>query len=680
MFPFSPRFNLSLPVLLLALLLAACAQPTPISPTPQATALPPPLSPSPEATALPSPLPLSPTPPLSLSPTPSPRSLTICMGAEPETLYIYGNRMLAQQNIFAAIYDGPIDTNSFGYQPVILEKIPSLADGDAVIQPVTVQENDLIVNDAGEVTLLAVGQVVRPYGCNHADCAITWDGNTLEMAQLSVTFTLLEGLQWSDGESLTAADSVFSFNIALNPDTPVDKTTLHRVASYTALDERTVQWVGRPGFLDPAYQTNFFHPLPAHQLRGMSAAELLQAPETDHMPLGWGPYMIENWQPGDRITLARNPYYFRLAEGLPRFDRLTFRFFGDNLPAGLAAIMSGECDLLDQEVVKAYDLDQGALDLQLAGLVSLHIGTGTTWEHVDFNIRPLPGAGFAAWDTDGDGLGPFGDVRLRQAVAMCMDRQAVVNTLFSGQSIVLNSYLPPEHPLYNPNVSVWPFDPTAAAALLDEIGWLDADGDPATPRIASGVTGVPDGTPLEFAFETTEATLRQQTTQILAESLAQCGIKANLVYYPASEWFADGPDGKLLGRKFDLGQFAWLTGVRPACELFMSDQIPGPEDQINPATGQNYLGWGVQNETGYSNPEYDAFCLTALSALPGSSEYADNHALAQEVLARDLPTIPLYLRIKWTVTRPDFCGHAMDPTSQGDFWNIEAYGIGADCP
>jgi len=341
--------------------------------------------------------------------------------------------------------------------------------------------------------------------------------------------------------------------------------------------------------------------------------------------------------------------------------------------------MNGECDLLDQEVA-GYELNQDALDLQLTGQISLQVATGTTWEHADFNIRPLPGAGFAGWDTDGDGQGPFGDVRLRQAIAMCMDRQAVVDTLFSGQSIVLSSYLPPEHPLYNPNLSVWPFDPSAAATLLDEIGWLDSDSDPATPRLASGVTGVPDGTPLEFALETTEATLRQQSTQILAESLANCGIQADLAYYPAAEWFAEGPDGKLFGRRFDLGQFAWLTGVQPACNLFMSDQIPGPTDQINPVTDLPYPGWGVQNETGYSNTEFDAVCQAARQTLPGEPGYLQNHALAQEILARDLPIIPLYLRMKWTVTRPDLCGHTLNATENSDLWNIESYDYGPACP
>jgi peptide/nickel transport system substrate-binding protein len=603
------------------------------------------------------------------------------MGAEPETLYVYGNSMLAQSNILNAIYDGPIDTNGFAYQPVILEKLPSLADGDAVLKPVAVQENDLVINDAGEVVPLKTGEVVHPFGCNLPSCAITWDGSPLEMAQLSSTFTLLEGLRWSDGEPLTAHDSVFSYQVAADPASNTGKSTIQRTESYTALDDRTVQWVGLPGFLDTNYQINFFHPLPKHQLSGYKPARLLDATETNKSPLGWGPYMIEKYQPGVSVTMVRNPYYFKPVVG--KFARLTYRFLGSNSALILDALLKGECDVIDQEATtKAWDESglKAILDLDQVGLLKAYFATGTTWEHIDFNIRPLEGSGFAGLDSDGDSLGPFGDVRLRQAIAMCMDREAVVDTVLLGLSSVLNTYLSTDHPLYNPEVTVWPYNISAALALLNEIGWLDLDSDPATPRTAVNVTGVPDGTPLVFNLETTTATLRKQVFQVLFASLARCGIQAYPIHHPAEEWFADPPEGKLFGRRFDLGEFAWLTGVKPDCELFMSDQIPGPEDQVNPATGQNYLGWDGPNETGYSNPEFDAACNAARSVLPGTPEYVQNHLLAQEIFASDLPVIPLFLRIKWLISRPDFCGLGMDPTSSGDFWNIENFDYGEGCP
>ena len=282
-----------------------------------------------------------------------------------------------------------------------------------------------------------------------------------------------------------------------------------------------------------------------------TAADIVTNFDAQAMWLGWGPYVIDEWVKGEQITLHKNPNYFRASEGLPMFDNLVYRFTGGDANAAIAAILAGECDIVDQTT--ALDgQSQLLLELQAANQLDATFVTGTTWEHTDFNIQPIDtiintGA-FAGWDTDGDGIGPFGDVRLRQAIAMCMDRQAVVDTALYGQSVVLDTYIPPNHPLFNPDVKSWPYDPAAAAALLDEIGWLDDDGDPATPRIATGVTGVPDGTPLAMNYGTTTAVLRQQVTQILQQPLADCGIGSQPGILPRqrvvcrwSGWRADGP-------------------------------------------------------------------------------------------------------------------------------------------
>jgi len=283
------------------------------------------------------------------------------------------------------------------------------------------------------------------------------------------------------------------------------------------------------------------------------------------------------------------------------------------------------------------------LELQAAGQLDATFVTGTVWEHADFGIRPVAEYdGFAGIGTEDDGEGPFGDVRLRQAVLYCMDRQAVVDTVMYGQSIVLDTYLPPQHPLFNPEVKHYDFDVAAGTALLDEAGWLDDDGDPTTPRVASGVTGVPDGTLLEFSYGTTTATQRMQATQVLAESMAQCGIKVNLEYINSTEWFADGPEGPLFGRHFDLGQ----------------------------------NGWAGQNDPGYSNPDYDAVCNAALQALPGEPAYDENHLAAQLFVGEELPIAPLYLRLKLAATRPDMCNFIMDPTANSEMWNIEEFNYG----
>ena len=136
-----------------------------------------------------------------------PRTLVICLGQEPDKLYPYGTDMLAASQIQEAIWDGPIDTRTYAYQPILFEKLPSLADGDAVIQAVDVVAGDLIVDDDGNPGALAADMVVRPAGCRSSDCAITYDGTTaLQMDQMVVTFTLLPGLVYSDGTPITSAD------------------------------------------------------------------------------------------------------------------------------------------------------------------------------------------------------------------------------------------------------------------------------------------------------------------------------------------------------------------------------------------------------------------------------------------------------------------------------------------
>lgn len=66
--------------------------------------------------------------------TAQPRELTICLGSEPDSLWLYGSNMLVKNTVLEAIYDGPIDALDYDFQPVILEKLPSLTDGDARIE------------------------------------------------------------------------------------------------------------------------------------------------------------------------------------------------------------------------------------------------------------------------------------------------------------------------------------------------------------------------------------------------------------------------------------------------------------------------------------------------------------------------------------------------------------------
>jgi peptide/nickel transport system substrate-binding protein len=605
----------------------------------------------------------------------APRTLVVCLGQEPDTLYINGGSMLASSQVWQAIYDGPIDNRSFDYQAIILEKLPSLADGDAVLQAVEVAPGESMVDADNNPASLEAGVVYRPSGCQDADCALTYadgDGN-ITVDQMVVTFKMLPGMMWSDGTPMTAADSVYHWELDADPDTPQSKFLFDRSSAYEALDDVTIQWTGLPGYIDATYFVNFYQPLPQHVWGQYTAAELLEAEEARSTPIGWGPYVIDEWVVGDSITMHRNDNYFRADEGLPKFENAVYRMVGENSNANIAKILSGECDLVDQ-TSHLDDQSELILELQAAGQLNATFVTGTVFEHADFGILPVcfDSGGWANCLAEGR-PDYFGDVRTRRAMTMCMDRQAVVDTVMFGQSIVLDSYLPPQHPLFNADVTTYPFDTAAGGALLEEAGWT-LDGSEDGIRIYAGDDpNIPTGTRLSVNYWTTNATQRQQATQVLAASMAECGIEALLEYWTSGEYFADGPDGPLFGRRFDIGQFAWLTGVAPPCDLWLTEGIPGEDAEIYP------YAWGGWNDAGYSSAEYDAACKAALASLPGQSGYDENHLLAQEIFATDLPIAPLYLRLKLAGTRPDMCNFVMDPTENSDFWNIEEFDYGDSC-
>lgn len=583
------------------------------------------------------------------------RSLTICMGEEPKSLYLYGGSGLATHTVLEAVYDGPIDSLNYTFEPVILEQLPTIENRGALLRPVAVKQGDKIVDDFGAAALLVPGVKFRPAGCTDPSCVATYSGGTVTMDQLEVTFQMLPGLLWSDGEPLTADDSLYSYEVSISPETPAPpgmQRAILGTKSYEKLDDRTVRWTGLPGNLDPAYSRRFWTPLPRHAWGAMSPAELLTAESSTRTPLGWGPYVIESWTSATEIVLRKNPNYFRAGEELPYFDALHIRFISDEGRLGVSLLISGECDLVDQ-TVRLDDQIAEILNLQKQNALQASFTTGTAWEHMDFNLKPMSTVVPVYYQ----------DVRLRQAIAMCMNRQKMVDDALLGLSSVPDTYLPSQHPLYNKDVAKYSFDPEKAGVLLDQIGWLDSDGNSATPRTAAGVTGVKDGTPLMVNSMMIYTELRQKAVGILGNSLLECGI-GYVATYGDNSMFVPNVDGLLFGRLFEVAEFGWMPGVEPSCDLYTTLEIPTVEN-----------GYAGSNPTGFSNSEYDQACDLARRSLPGSAAYTQNQFLAQRIFAEYLPSIPLWLTVKVGIARVDLTGLIIDPTAASGLWNLENFTI-----
>jgi peptide/nickel transport system substrate-binding protein len=545
--------------------------------------------------------------------------LTVCLASEPATLFIYGASSYEKDAVLDAILDGPFDYREYQYVPVILAELPTVENGKAVVQNVTVHKYGKYVNENGEI--------------------VSWGSSDTKMDQVTVTFRLKEGLRWSDGTPLTADDSVFGYEIARdNAASAPDFVYLaERTASYTALDSQTVQWVGLPGYLNPLYSTHFFPPVARHANGSLTPEQITNDQQANTAPLGWGPFRIKEWNLGEAIILERNPFYFRTGEGLPYIDEVIYRFVPEEQI--LVELAKGGCD------VGAQDFDwEGQLETlrvsESAGVFLPQYVPNGFFEHLDFNLQPLNRAST-----------PLADPHVRQAVAHCLDRQAIIDEVLFGLSAPPDSFLPPEHPLYHPGVTRYEFDPQRGLGLLQKAGWQDHDGDTLVDQ---------NGQKLSLALYTRRNMLRDRIAPLIARQLGEnCGIEVTVEYRTRDELFSAFPDGLVSGRQFDLAEFYWSTTEGwQNCDLFASSQIPSDE---NPS-GVNY--------SGYTNAEYDAACSAGMRSLDFAGQL-ENYRIAQAIYTTELPSLPLFWRLKIAVTRPSISGLILDPSTASEFWNVE---------
>jgi peptide/nickel transport system substrate-binding protein len=587
---------------------------------------------------------VTPTP---ASPAHQPKKLIVCMAQEPDTLYPFGSAMPAARAVQHALFDDLITNRNFSYQPSALEKMPSLADGDAVLQTVTVGPGDRVVSEShGVVVLAEAGRAVLLNGLpaegavmlrDSSGAAVAWQGDRLTLDQLVVDYRL-KPLVYSDGVPVTAADSVYTFKLASDPDTPANKFLPQRTASYEATGDLSVRWTGLPGFVYPYYFQTVWTPYPRHIWGEFSAAELLERPESTRPAVGHGPFRLVEWAPGERIELVRNEHYWR--PDLPHLDSVTIRFLSGTGQL-VAQLLTGQCHIGTEDLIgpEHYPLLIEAENNQLLAPV---FNVRPVFEHIDFNIEPADDR--PRW---------FEDVRVRQAMLLCTDRQTMVDSALYGRSQIMHTYLPAIHPLYpQEGLAEWPYDVEMANALLDQAGFMAGD---------DGIRRHPQ---TEEAFRVTLDTtsgnrLRLQLARLFRANMRDCGIEVGLNYLPAREWFADGPEGPLFGRRYDLALFAWPISVEPACQLYQAHEIPMPENE-----------WRGQNVTGWRDEAFSVACTAALEALPGTAEYRAAHEEAQRIFARNTPIIPLFPRLKAAVARPEITNFGVDPTHTSELFNI----------
>lgn len=235
------------------------------------------------------------------------------------------------------------------------------------------------------------------------------------------------------------------------------------------------------------------------------------------------------------------------------------------------------------------------------------------------------------------------DIRVRQAIAYCMDRDALIASVYpyveEPETLIMDSPWPKTHWVHSEDYDFPMYDPDKGKALLDEAGWKQAG----SQRFNE------NGDVLALKFATTNAAFRQTWGAVFIQNMAACGIQILPSYVPASWWFGDTTG--LARRDFELGAFAWVGQTEPAGRtLYACNQIPLPSNNWE---GQNYMGWCNQTAS-------DAV-VKATNTLLREDRVAA-YDIVQKEFAKDVVSIPVFNRAEAEAWSADLEGIRPDAT------------------
>ena len=365
---------------------------------------------------------------------------------------------------------------------------------------------------------------------------------------LTLTFKLRDDIVWSDGTPVTSDDFVFTYNMFVDPANTVNSTYPYdQIASIDNPDPQTVVVTFDEPFA-PWLSWMWQSILPSHVLQPVfDEAGTLDEAEWNLAPtVGIGPYRFAEWESGSFARFVRNENWHGDS---PNIDEIFIRFVPDDA-SQVAALQNGEGDL---GTFIAYS-DVPAL--QNAGI----------------NIMTQPSGYNEGWFFFiGDDLVPghpaLQDVRVRQAIAMAIDRDTMNQDLLLGLTNTPISYWDSLPDYVSPDIESYTYDPEQANGLLDEAGWVDTNGDGVRDK---------DGVELILVHGTTTRETRQDSQAVAQQQLAEVGIRLEIQNYDSSVFFASyGSDGPSYNGELDIMQWSDASSYPdPDWYYWLCSEIP----------------------------------------------------------------------------------------------------------
>ncbi|MDO4295786.1 MAG: ABC transporter substrate-binding protein [bacterium] len=332
---------------------------------------------------------------------------------------------------------------------------------------------------------------------------------------LTYTFQLKEGIQYSNGAALTSDDVLYTFTRLLTYDKSKNSDFVDQILGAEELMEGTADTLAGFEVIDDYnFTVTLKEPYAAflaclstpsvsiydRETTEEAGADFGLVPEKT---VGTGPFVFEEWTLGSQIVLSKNENYW---DGAPDLDGIVIKFVPD---AETQRMMyeSGELDILDLDNAASqisYFLDNPDYSEQI------HSGPRVGVYYYSFNQN----------------IEPFSDVRVRKALQMAIDRQAILDALYSGKGQLENGIFPHGLIGYNAELPQIEYNPEKAKELLAEAGY-------------------PDGFSMEIAETTDADATTVQRDEILQAMLGEIGVTVDIKQYDSASFYDIRATGEL---------------------------------------------------------------------------------------------------------------------------------------
>lgn len=412
--------------------------------------------------------------------------------------------------------------------------------------------------------------------------------------------TVRRGVRFHDGRELTAADVVFTFGQFINPAVVSPRKGGYReLRSVTARDRFTVVFTLTKPFA--SFPINLMMPILPDG----------SGPEVRDRPIGTGPYRFVRYAVDDRLELTANPDYW---DGAPKNAGLILKIVPDDVMRGLE-LRKGTMDLVVNDLVPDL-VHQLRADPNLQTVEA----PGVDYQYVGLNLQDPK----------------LKDVRVRQALAYAVDREAIVRHLRRGLAVPAAGMLPPLSWAAASDVPAYQHDPARATALLDAAGYVDPDGDGPAPR-------------LTLTLKVSNTEFNRLQSSVIQQNLREVGIDLDVRTYEFATLYAD-----VLAGNFQMFTLQWTAGALADPDIlrrvFHTAQAPP-------------VGF---NRGRYSNPELDAILDEAGNLENGPRRLA-LYARAQRIIATDVPYVSLWFKTNVAVSQRSLTGVRLTPLAEYTF-------------